>query len=177
MTDRRSETARRSRSSQPSSKSKHRRARRRLPTSDEVSAGGIVIDPDGPVPRVALISHRDRRGRVVWSLPKGHLEEGESAAQAAIREVREETGIVAEIVAELDSVDFWFTAEDKRVHKTVHHFIMQAVGGRISGDNNEVLTAEWVELDRAAARLAYADERKLLHKARRLLLGKPAEAG
>lgn len=121
--------------------------------------------------RVALISHRDRRGRVVWSLPKGHVEEGETAPQAAVREVQEETGIVAEVVAELGTVDFWFTADDRRVHKTVHHFIMQAVGGEISGDNPEVLTAEWVELDRAAARLAYSDERKLLHKARALLIG------
>lgn len=171
MNDRRSETARRSRSSQPSRKSKHRRARRRLPTADEVSAGGLVVDPSGPVPRVALISHRDRRGRVVWSLPKGHVEEGETAPEAAVREVFEETGVQAEIVAELGVVDFWFTADDKRVHKTVHHFILQAVGGEISGDNPEVLTAEWVELDRAAARLAYADERKLLHKARRMLIG------
>ena len=130
-----------------------------------------MVDPEGPVARVALISHRDRRGRVVWSMPKGHVEEGETAAQAAVREVWEETGIKAEIVAELGTVDFWFTADDKRVHKTVHHFIMQAVGGEISGDNAEVLSAEWVELDRAPARLAYADERRLLHKARQMLIG------
>jgi ADP-ribose pyrophosphatase YjhB (NUDIX family) len=140
-----------------------------------VSAGGLVVDPSGPVPRVALISHRDRRGRIVWSLPKGHVEAGETFAEAAVREVREETGILAEVVAVLDTIDFWFTADDKRVHKTVHHFILQAVGGEISGDNNEVLTAEWVEMDRAAAKLAYADERRLLHKARRILLGDAAE--
>lgn len=134
------------------------------------------MDPSGPVPQVALISHRDRRGRVVWSLPKGHVEEGETAAEAAVREVWEETGIRAEIVAVLGTVDFWFTADDKRVHKTVHHFIMQAVGGEISGDNNEVLSAEWVELDRAPARLAYADERRLLHKARNMLIGDGSEA-
>lgn len=92
-----------------------------------------------------------------------------------MREVLEETGVQAEVVAELGTVDFWFTADDKRVHKTVHHFILQAVGGEISGDNPEVLTAEWVEMDRAAARLAYADERKLLHKARRMLIGDGAE--
>ncbi len=129
------------------------------------------MDPSGPVARVALISHKDRRGRVVWSLPKGHVEEGETTAEAAVREVEEETGVKAEVVAELGVVDFWFTADDKRVHKTVHHFIMQAIGGEISGDNPEVLTAEWVELDRAAARLAYSDERKLLHKARAMLIG------
>jgi 8-oxo-dGTP pyrophosphatase MutT (NUDIX family) len=111
----------------------------------------------------------------VWSLPKGHVEDGETVEEAAVREVWEETGIRAQIVAVLGTVDFWFTADEKRVHKTVHHFIMQAVGGEISGDNPEVLTAEWVEMERAAARLAYADERKLLHKARRMLIGDDAE--
>ncbi len=112
---------------------------------------------------------------MVWSLPKGHVEEGETAPEAAVREVLEETGIRAEIVAELGTVDFWFTADDKRVHKTVHHFIMQAIGGEISGDNPEVLTAEWVEMERAAARLAYADERRLLYKARQMLTGEQPE--
>lgn len=88
---------------------------------------------------------------------------------AAVREVREETGIEAEIVAELGSVEFWFNAEDRRVHKTVHHYLMRAVGGILKGDEVEVLSAEWVGLDRAAARLAYSDERRLLHKARRML--------
>lgn len=112
----------------------------------------------------------------MWSLPKGHVEPGETTGEAAIREVSEETGIEAIIVAELGTVDFWFTAEDKRVHKTVHHFIMQAVGGEISGDNPEVLTAEWVEMERAPARLAYADERRLLHKARDMLIGEQPES-
>lgn len=134
-----------------------------------------MIDPAPKRPRVALISHRDRRGRVVWSLPKGHVEEGETFAEAAIREVFEETGIKAEIVAELGTVAFWFTAEDRRVHKTVHHFILQAVGGEISGDNPEVLTAEWVDIDRAVARLAYLDERRLVSRALALLIGEKPE--
>lgn len=142
-----------------------------------MSAGGLVVDPTGPVPRVALISHRDRRGRVVWSLPKGHVEEGETISEAAVREVFEETGVSAEIVAELGTVSFWFTADDRRVHKTVHHFIMQAVGGEISGESSEVLTAEWVALDQAASRLAYADERRLLTKARQMLMGDDHDKG
>lgn len=107
----------------------------------------------------------------MWSFPKGHLEEGESAEQAAVREVEEETGIKAVIRSELGTIDFWFTADDRRVHKTVHHFVLEAVGGTLQGDEVEVLSAEWVELDRAAARLAYADERRLLHRARRALAG------
>ena len=169
MTDRGTSGARRSKSSRPARKGRSRRARRKLPTVDEVSAGGLVLDPKSAEPRAVLISHHDRRGRVIWSLPKGHIEEGETPEIAAIREVQEETGIEAEIVTELGSVDFWFNADDRRVHKTVHHYLMRATGGVLQGDQVEVLSAEWVELDRAAARLAYSDERRLLHKARKML--------
>ena len=130
-----------------------------------------MLDTTADPLRAVLISRHDRRGRVIWSFPKGHLEEGETAEMAAIREVEEETGIKAVVVEPLGTVDFWFTAEDRRIHKTVHHFLMHAVGGEARGDDREVLSAEWVELDRAAARLAYADERRLLHKARRALAG------
>ncbi len=138
---------------------------------DEVSAGGLVLDTSADPLRAILISRHDRRGRVIWSFPKGHLEAGETAEMAAVREVEEETGIKAVVVEALGTVDFWFTAEDHRIHKTVHHFLMHAVGGEARGDDSEVLSAEWVALDRAAARLAYADERRLLHKARRTLAG------
>lgn len=112
---------------------------------------------------------------MVWSLPKGHVEEGETHEQAAEREVFEETGVRAEVVAALRPVEFQFVADDKLVHKTVHHFIMQAVGGEISNDSPEVLTAEWVEWDRALLRLAYRDERKLLRAARDALFGEQPE--
>ena len=176
MEDRRTTPMRRTKSTRPTGKGRSRRSRRRLPTVEEVSAGGLVLDPKSAQPRAVLISHFDRRGRVIWSLPKGHLEEGETPEEAGIREVWEETGIEAEIVAELGSVDFWFNAEDRRVHKTVHHYLMRATGGTIAGDPNEVLSAEWVELDRAAARLAYSDERRLLHKAKRMLAEAVSEA-
>jgi ADP-ribose pyrophosphatase YjhB (NUDIX family) len=175
MDDRRSESARRSRSSQPSTRSKRRRARRNLPVVEEVSAGGVVVNAEDRVARIALISHKDRRGRVVWSLPKGHVEQGETFEQAAEREVFEETGVRAEVVAALRPVEFQFVADDKLVHKTVHHFILQAVGGEISNDSPEVLTAEWVEWDRALLRLAYRDERKLLRAARETLFGEQPE--
>ena len=142
-----------------------------MPVANEVSAGGVVVNAEGPVARIALISHRDRRGRVVWSLPKGHVEAGETFEEAAVREVFEETGVRAEVVASLRPVEFNFLAEDRVVHKTVHHFILQAVGGEISSDSPEVLTAEWVEWDRAVVRLAYRDERRLLRQAHETLFG------
>jgi 8-oxo-dGTP pyrophosphatase MutT (NUDIX family) len=136
---------------------------------NEFSAGGLVLDLAGDVPRGALIGRTDRRGRLLWSLPKGHIERGETAEQAAIREVAEETGIAGEIMAELGSVDFWFMAEGKRVHKTVRHFLMRATGGELSDADVEVTAVAWVPLPDITAQLAYPDERGLVDAAGRLL--------
>jgi ADP-ribose pyrophosphatase YjhB (NUDIX family) len=134
-----------------------------------VSAGGLVLDRRTPTARVALIARHDRRGRLVWSLPKGHLEEGESAEQAAVREVEEETGIRARVLAPLGTIDFWFVAEQRRVHKTVHHFLLEAHGGELSDADVEVVEVAWVPLDEVPDRLAYADERRLLDRVADLL--------
>ena len=64
----------------------------------------------------ALIGRLDRRGRLLWSLPKGHIEAGETPEQAAIREIEEETGILGEVLAPLGIIDFWFVAGGRRVH-------------------------------------------------------------
>ena len=121
-----------------------------------------------PAP-AALIGRLDRRGRLLWSLPKGHIEAGETAEQAAVREVEEETGIIGRVVAPLGTIDFWFVAEDRRVHKTVHHFLLRALGGELSDDDVEVAEVAWVPLDELESRLAYADERRLIRRATELL--------
>src|SRR5580765_6908119 len=77
-----------------------RRPRRWMRQVNEFSAGGLVVDLAGEVPRGALIGRTDRHGRLLWSLPKGHIEAGETAEQAAVREVEEETGISGEILAQ-----------------------------------------------------------------------------
>ena len=136
---------------------------------DETSAGGLVVDLTGTVPQGALIGKQDRRGRLLWSLPKGHLETGETAEQAAIREVAEETGIVGEIVASLGTIDFWFVADGRRIHKTVHHFLLRATGGTLSDADIEVTEVAWVQLPDIGSRLAYPDERSLVETAGRLL--------
>lgn len=129
---------------------------------EEVSAGGLVVDRSGPRPCAALIGRNDRRGRLLWSLPKGHLEPGETAEEAARREVEEETGIRGRLLAHLGTIDFWFVAEGRRVHKTVHHYLFEAAGGALSDADAEVVEVAWVPLDEVTARLAYADERRLL---------------
>jgi 8-oxo-dGTP pyrophosphatase MutT (NUDIX family) len=143
--------------------------RPRLPRVDETSAGGLVLDLSGPVPQGALIGRTNRRGRLLWSLPKGHLEEGETLEEAAIREVAEETGITGDIIGSLGTIDFWFVVEGRRVHKTVHHYLMRAISGELSDQDVEVTEVAWVPLPRIADRLAYSDERGLLDEARRLL--------
>ena len=117
----------------------------------------------------ALIGRLDRRGRLRWSLPKGHVELGETTEQAAVREVEEETGISGRITARLGSVDYTFTAEGRRIHKRVHHFLMVAVGGELSDADIEVSEVAWVPLEELDGRLAYAGERRLARRATELL--------
>jgi len=138
---------------------------RRLPTaltSEEVSAGGLVIDRSGQQTQGALIGRHDRRGRLVWSLPKGHIEPGETLEAAAVREVQEETGIHGRLLAPLGVIDFWFVAEGRRIHKTVHHYLLEAASGELSDDDPEVVAVDWVPLPEITDRLAYADERRLV---------------
>jgi 8-oxo-dGTP pyrophosphatase MutT (NUDIX family) len=124
---------------------------------------------DGTHGRAAIIGRLDRRGTLLWSLPKGHIEAGETAAETAEREVREETGIHGSVLRELGTIDYWFVVESRRVHKTVHHFLLTAVGGELSDDDVEVTEVAWVPLAELDERLAYADERKLVRKALRMV--------
>ena len=149
-----------------------RRGPDRLRTVHETSAGGLVIDGiDGPKDSqvAALIGRIDRRGRMLWSLPKGHIELGETAEQTAIREVAEETGIQGSVLAALGSIDYWFVTDGRRVHKTVHHYLMRFLGGELSDEDLEVTEVAWVPLKELASRLAYADERKLAEVAHELI--------
>jgi len=131
---------------------------------EETSAGGFVLDRRGRQPKAALIARRDRRGRLIWSLPKGHVEVGETPEDAAVREVLEETGIHGSIVASLGTIDFWFMVENQRIHKTVHHYLLDAEDLVLSDADAEVAEVAWVPLDEVAGRLRYADERRLLDR-------------
>jgi 8-oxo-dGTP pyrophosphatase MutT (NUDIX family) len=147
-----------------------------MTTVDETSAGGLVVDADRQ--QAALIGRLDRHGTLLWSLPKGHIEDGETIEQTALREVEEETGISARVLSPLGTIDYWFVAERRRVHKTVHHFLLEAVSGELSDEDVEVTEVAWVPIGELEGRLAYADERALVRKARELFADEePAAEG
>jgi 8-oxo-dGTP pyrophosphatase MutT (NUDIX family) len=147
-----------------------------LPVVDEVSAGGLVVDRHRSGHRAAVILRRNRAGRLEMCLPKGHLEGVETAEDAAVREIREETGIVGTIRGELGVIDYWFSGEDRRVHKVVHHFLLRSEGGVISaaGDpDGEAEDACWVLLTDLPDRLAYPNEQRLAVTAIQTLAHRP----
>ena len=133
---------------------------------DEVSAGGLVVDTTGKLG--LLIGRRDQKDasgkRILWSLPKGHIEEGETPEQAALREVQEETGIESIIEKSLGVIDFWFMAGGKRIHKTVHHYLFRESGGLLAAQETEVDEVAWFPLEEIIEKLAYPDEKKLISR-------------
>lgn len=145
-----------------------------LPVVNETSAGGVIINAVNGVAWVAVIARRNRGGRLEWCLPKGHLEGEETAEQAAVREVAEETGIVGQVLTHLATIDYWFSGHDRRVHKVVHHFLLEALSGELTTENDPDHEAEdvaWVRLDSVGSRLAYPNERRIVSIARDVLSG------
>ena len=159
------------RSQQPSVKKHPKHRQPYAKRVDETSAGGLVIDRSGTKGLlIGRIDQKDQsRERLLWSLPKGHIEEGETPEQAAIREVNEETGIECSIDKSLGVIDFWFMAGGKRIHKTVHHFVFKESGGKIAPQVSEVDDVRWFPLEEIVDRLAYPDERKLIARSQDLL--------
>ena len=139
------------------------------PVQREISAGGVVYRRDGEEIEVVLASRRTRRGELAWGLAKGGIEEGESHEQAAVREVKEETGYDAEIEASLGDTRYFYVWEDTRIRKTVHFFLMRCTGGDPDDRDDEMEDVRWFPLDRALKRAAYRGEREVLGRAADLL--------
>jgi len=140
---------------------RHLRGVGELKTEHHRSAGGLVVDGS----RILLISTQTGTR---WQLPKGHIEPGETPEQAAVREVREETGVTGRVVAALPGVEYWFVEKGKRrVHKRVDYFLLAYLSGDAADfDAHEVSGAEWFSWDAGIAKLSFENERRVVQKAR-----------
>jgi 8-oxo-dGTP pyrophosphatase MutT (NUDIX family) len=123
----------------------------------EFSAGGVVVRRAQAEPLVAVVRVRDE----ILALPKGHPDGDESPAEAARREVREETGLDAELVERLGEVKYWYVRGGERVRKTVEFFLFRYRSGDVADHDHEVEEALWIPLAEAPTRLAYKGERDM----------------
>lgn len=130
----------------------------------EFSAGGVVVNERGETV-VIVPTRRAADGSKVLALPKGHPDEGESAADAALREVREETGVEAEVVDRLGEVKYWYQRDGQRVSKVVAFFLLRYVSGSLDDHDHEVEVARWMPLQEAAEALSHAGERDMAARA------------
>ena len=128
----------------------------------EFSAGGLVVRRLRGRPFLCVVRVKD--GQVV-ALPKGHPDHAESVAETALREVREETGLEAEVVEKLGDVRYWYTSHGERVLKVVTFFLCRYLGGSVRDHDHEVDAAEWIPLEEAPRRLTYAGERQMAREA------------
>ena len=127
----------------------------------EFSAGGVVVRRMHGRPFVAVVRVRDE----ILALPKGHPDGDESAAAAAEREVREETGVEADLVEKLGDIRYWYARGGKRVMKIVSFFLFRYRSGSVADHDHEVEEALWIPLEEAPGRLAYRGEREMAESA------------
>ncbi|MFC1570407.1 NUDIX hydrolase [Candidatus Omnitrophota bacterium] len=131
-------------------------------TEKQFAAGGVVLKGDAEEVKALLI--KDSYGH--WTWPKGHIEEGESPREAALREVQEETGLkTLNAWEELGTQKYWFTWEGEKVFKTVHIFLIEATEGEeLSIQTEEITDGEWLEADQALEKIEYEGSRALFEK-------------
>ena len=136
-------------------------------TVREVSAGGVIYRWREGQAEVALI-HTGKR----WGLPKGHVEEGERVEETAVREVREETGLLGKLDRKLGQISYSYRGKSPggspvRIAKRVTFFLLEYLEGEVHGHDYEVDEARWFPLSEALAKLSFATEQKMMRRAKR----------
>jgi 8-oxo-dGTP pyrophosphatase MutT (NUDIX family) len=142
------------------------RSERGVPTLEQVSAGGVVYRTNDSAAEIVIV---EMVPEMRWQLPKGIIDEGETIEQAALREVREESGIEAKLIAPIEMIEYWFFADRDgkrtRFHKFVHFFLMRFISGEVDDHDDEVAEARWVPIDEALRMLEFKSEREVVEKA------------
>jgi 8-oxo-dGTP pyrophosphatase MutT (NUDIX family) len=134
-------------------------------TERQTSAGGVLVRRGASGDEVLLASRRTRRGDLVWGLPKGLVERGESPEETAVREVREETGYDGRVRRQLGEVSYWFVWEGTRIRKTVHFFLMDDTGAEAGPRDREMEDVRWFPLDQAADVAGFDSEKDIIRTA------------
>lgn len=140
----------------------------------EFSAGGIVYKKNGGI-KILVSQHSQHHG---WVFPKGLIGDNPSAGsgqgketkeQAAVREVKEETGIEAEIEKALAPVTYWYVFKNEKIKKTVYYYLMRFIGGDTSEHDHEMESVEWIDLETVEKRLTYPSDKKVWKEAQELI--------
>ncbi len=139
-------------------------------TVEQISAGGAAFRNNNEQIEFAIVAVNPSRR---WQLPKGLVDEDESAEHAALREVREEAGIECEIVGNIETIEYWYFGNEKggrvRYHKFVLFFLMKYISGDITDHDHEISEVRWVSPDEAIEMLDFKSEKEVIKKAKKLL--------
>ena len=142
----------------------------KINTMDQVSAGGVTFRWRDSEPEIAIVSVKPK---LRWQLPKGIVDPGESPQITAVREVREEAGIEADLLKLIETIEYWYRSvkygKPVRYHKFVHFYLMKYKSGDVADHDHEVEEARWVSLDEAIEMLDFKSEREVVEKAREMI--------
>ena len=136
-----------------------------MKTRTETSAGGVVHRRTERGIEIALAARRTKRGQLAWGLAKGLIESGEPPDEAAVREVKEETGLEAEVEEDLGDISYFYVWEGVRIRKRVRFYLMRAIGGDISQHDHEMEDVRWFPLEEAMKAASYDSEREVIERA------------
>lgn len=148
----------------------------KIPTYDQVSAGGVAYRQVEGRTEITIILVEGRGGKEDrWQLPKGLVGEGEAPEVAALREVREEAGVEAELIGLIETVEYWYYDTRGvgriRYHKFVHFYLMRYRSGDVADHDHEVKEARWAPIEEAPALLAFKSEQEVVQKAQAMIAG------
>jgi 8-oxo-dGTP diphosphatase len=142
----------------------------KITTMDQISAGGVAFRWTDSQPELAIVSVKPK---LRWQLPKGIVDPGESPQETAIREVREEAGVEADLIKLIETIEYWYRSvkngQPVRYHKFVHFYLMQYRSGEVSDHDHEVEEARWVSFEDALEMLDFKSEREVVEKAREMI--------